>query len=79
MKVLCQSVNYNTYQGYADGSNGALVPLVNANVQFQPVIDPDEPNALRPQNFSITFERVTDEVNYFPGKVYDLTLTPVED
>lgn len=87
MRVTCLSVNYNNYQGYAapninnpaaTPSPGVPVSLVNATVNFGPAVA-GEPGGLSAQNFSLTFERIEDTIDFFPGKVYDLALTPVED
>ena len=70
MTLLCINVNYFTRAKSLASGQTEQVPA--ATVSFQTV---DGIGVI--ENFSLTYTDLTEPVDYFPGKQYELTLTPV--
>lgn len=69
MTLRCVNVNYFTRAKSTLAGQTEQVPA--ATVSFQ-AIDGGEI-----ENFSLTFTEITAPVDYFPGREYELSLTPV--
>lgn len=73
MQVRCNSVNYFT-RGQSN-SEGQVEQVPAATVSFT-YIDPNG-STDQIENFTLTFVNLSQEVDYFPGKDYTLTIAPV--
>ena len=76
MKVVCQGVNYFTQNIYEpapvpSAAGGTYANVASATVSFAPVAGAESPNVAA---FTLTYQNVSDSINFFPGKEYTLTL-----
>lgn len=79
MKVTCTGVNYFTSTVYVGDPMTQPVQknVASATVSFNPVSS--DPNAPTVASFTLTYQGVTEGVDFFPGKTYDLALTAVQE
>lgn len=73
MRLHCDSINYYTRGGV--DSQGKPVQRSAASVTFS--FADDAPSGRPIDGFSINFIDLEQPIDYFPGKVYDLTLEEV--
>lgn len=80
MKVICQGVNYFTQNIYdpapATTPAGSYKNVASATVSFVPSAGAEGPNVAA---FTLTYQNVSEGVDFFPGKEYTLELNPVQE